>query len=78
MISDYHWLLLDKEVVDCKVKQDFFTRIKELQGVIDKLYMFTWNDKKEENEAEHKKVVELLRKRQSETFAGSACRLDRL
>ena len=30
----YHWLLLDKEVVDGKVKQDFFTRVKELQGVI--------------------------------------------
>ena len=74
----YHRLLLDKEVVDGKVKQDFFTRVKELQGVIlNKL--FTLNEKKkEEEDEEHKKVVELLRKRQSETFAGSACWLDKL
>ena len=32
--------LLDKEVVDGKVKQDFFSRVKELQGVIDKLFRF--------------------------------------
>ena len=55
--------------MDGKVKQDFFTRIKELQGGIDKLYMFTLNDKKKEENEEHKKVVELMRKRQSENFA---------
>ena len=41
----YHWLLLDKEVVDGKVKQDFSNRVKELQGVIDKLFRFEWKIK---------------------------------
>lgn len=48
----YHRLLLDKEVVDGKVKQDLFTRVKELQGVIlNKL--FTLNEKQKKKKTKN-------------------------